>query len=136
MFRKKSNLKECIKILKEDLKDNRIHPSTVYNAIISLENYRDKNKFFKSLKDFYKKMIKTELKKGINSTLTMGILERKESIESIAEDCVYRRIAENLPSHPDDNTIKKSWVSKFPLLESYFKQERAYQKDLEVGGLF
>ncbi|MDP3026853.1 MAG: hypothetical protein Q8N63_04030 [Nanoarchaeota archaeon] len=136
MFKQESNLRKCIKTLEEDLKDNQIHPSTIRDAIHSLENYSDMGKFFKSLKYFYKKMIKTELKKRINSTLTIGILERKESIESIAEDCAYRRIAENLPSHPADNATKESWVLKFPLLESYFKQEMAYRKDLEVGYLF
>ena len=136
MFRKKSNLKECLRVLEEDLKDNKIHASTFWNAITSLDNCKDRYKFFKSVKNFYKKIIKQELKKKIYSTLTMDILDGKKSIDDIAKDCTYRRIAENLPSHPVNNETKELWVMNFPLLESYYKNELSYKKDLEVGYLF
>lgn len=134
MFKQKSNLKKCIKILGEDLEDNKIHPSTVYNAIVSLENSYDMSKFFKSLKDFYKKMIKTELKKGINNTLTMGILEGKESVESIAEDCVYRKIAEAMPTNP--NCERTDLYDLFPKLKKYVEYKKAEDFNESIGGLF
>ena len=64
MFRKKTELKKCLKTLKEDLEDNIIHPATIADAVYTLKYSKDIMKFFRKIESFYIKDIKKDIKNG------------------------------------------------------------------------
>lgn len=128
--------KGSIRLLKRDSKKGEIHPRTIFLATTTLYEHKHINKFFKSLKNFHKSIIKQEIKKKINSTLTMSIYEGKESIEDVAKDCAYRKIAHGIPSHPNKNSFRETWCLHLPLLEKYIRSEDSYRRGEEIGDLF
>ena len=131
MFKQKSNLRKCIKTLEEDLKDNQIHPSTIRDAIYSLE-CRDIIKFFKKIESFYTKNIKKGIKE--RDALILHNIESLGGVDRYIEDRTYSKIAEALPTHPPSE--RTDLYDLFPKLRKYVGYRKAEAFNESIGGLF
>lgn len=131
MFKQKTNLRKCIKTLEGDLKDNQIHPSTIWNAIHCLEN-KDIIKFFKRINSFYTKNIKKGVKK--KDPLTLHNVEAVGGVDKYIEDLFYSKIAHSMPTNP--NCERTDLYDLFPKLKKYVEYRKAEEFNESIGDLF
>jgi len=131
MFKLKSNLRRCINTLEKDLEDNKIHPSTIRDAIDSLE-WREIIKFFKKIKSFYTKSIKKGVKEG--DALILHNIESLGNVDRYIEDRMYSKIAQAMPTNP--NCERTDLYDLFPKLRKYVEYRKAEYFNESIGGLF
>ena len=127
---KSTELKECIRVLEEDLKDEIIHPSTIANAQHTLKYSREIIKFVEEIEKFYRKKLKEDIKEKdphILSDLRHYYCSVDESIYKYVKNRVYTKLAEGLPIN--ENYEAKNWYRLFPGLEGYVNTERCKRYD-------